>query len=192
MVRCVERLANSAGHTCSPASSLVGLCPDSRIVPDLRINGLSAAERDNIIDMQIRNPCAKSSFDQNGNPISVARKSERDKRTKQGEAAESVYAYFTRFVMERYGVKAPAASSLFCNLIVEVAAQRSSSQFEAENWSVKTPAALWSQRLSVVLWATQAREIMLLRERAMNKTLARALDWVAQLSVAVDLHKSVL
>ena len=66
----VMDLGRQAGCHVSPASSLSHIRIDDNKLPDFRISSSSPSGIDTMVDVQIRNPCAPSSFD---NQVIVSR-----------------------------------------------------------------------------------------------------------------------
>ena len=63
LVTVLSDLARAAGSHASPASSLLHLALDgSNTVADFKVSGLCTAEKDTIVHVEVRNPCAPSSF----------------------------------------------------------------------------------------------------------------------------------
>lgn len=148
-------LARQAGSHVSPASSLLHLNPDRNTVPDFRISSSSPSEIDTVVDVQIRNPCAPSSFDSSGRPLSIASYAEQQKIEKHAAACAAAHMNFKPFVLERFGTLAPHASSLFNRLIGQIPPDI----FSPPNWSARSASSYWHQRLSITLWGGSAREL---------------------------------
>ena len=163
---CLSAFARLAGHSSSPASSLLHFDQDSNIVADLNISSSSPVQSDTFIDVEICNPIAPSSFDIHNRPKSVALEAERAKITKHGRpVSAAMRCNFVPFIMERFGAFAPQARSLFNRLSHEI----DPDSFFPVNWAARTSPAYWQQRLSISLWGGHAQEIHDLWLRSCNR-----------------------
>jgi hypothetical protein len=165
VAQCLAALARDAGHSTSPASSLLHFAPDSNIVADLRIVSNTPAHKDTIVDVSIRNTIAPSSFDSHGKPKAVIAEAERAKTAKHGPHVSAMNCSFCPFILESFGHLGPQAKTLFNSLVREIPVD----SFFPANWSASSPSAYWSQRFAVGIWGGHAAETRELYRRSLNK-----------------------
>ena len=92
-------------------------------------------------------------------PFSVkrtaAKKMEVGRRKKYLEICRGAELLFCPFAIEAYGVTTDVATGHFLDPL----SSRKSKGFAPINWAAGSPKAYWYQRLSLTLWATNARKV---------------------------------
>ena len=128
-----------------------GLLPGS-MRPDLLVTSLGENERDVAIDVTVTSPFSvkRSSVI----PLVAARKMEVNKRKKYLEPCREAGLLFCPFAIESYGATTEVATSYVLDpLIKEIKG------FTPVNWTATSPKSFWYQRISLTLWASNARKV---------------------------------
>ena len=87
-------------------------------------------------------------------PLTAAKKMEVSKRKKYLEICRDAGLLFCPFAIEAYGATTDVATGYVLDaLIKEVKG------FTPINWAASSPKAYWYQKLSLTLWATNARKV---------------------------------
>ena len=146
---CLASLCSHAGVTAYVEPE--GLLPGS-MRPDLVITSLGDAERDVAIDVTVTSPFSVKRTAVV--PLTAAKKMEVSKRKKYLEICRDAGLLFCPFAIEAYGATTDVATGYVLDpLIKEVKG------FAPINWAASSPKAYWYQRLSLTLWATNARKV---------------------------------
>ena len=109
----------------------------SNTVADFKVSGLCPAEKDTIVDVEVRNACAPSSFSfSSGAPRLVVEYAATAKMAKHGDAAASIHCSFVPSIVERFGAYEAQALAFVHKLVSRI----SSDVFTSVNWAAcRTP-----------------------------------------------------
>jgi hypothetical protein len=164
IVSCIEAMAREAGHTISGPSQLLHLSPSANTVGDCRINSSIPFDPSVVVDVEIINILAPSSFDRAGYPLPMLENIVKSKTTKHFSYLSVIGEDFSPFIVSRFCSLPHASRDLFTKLVEEIP----SACFSAPNWSARSPSSYWKQRLSVCLWSSLAEEVFIYCHRCLN------------------------
>ena len=161
----ISVLARQGGATVHGPAQISHLDENDNKVADFRVESASPSCIDTIVDVQIRNTLAPSSFSSaSRKPLPILDYAAKAKSEKHAASAASIHCSFTPFILDRFGNLGSEAKVLFDHLIALIPPDT----FEAPNWAANSISAYWHQRFSVSLWSSLARESLILSVRASN------------------------